>query len=153
MTNKSEERSSVELTEGEDVLLNCSVIFTKEYDNNNFVVYWIKTIGKNSTCVYSYDFDLYTGIRYNPHCNVQEELLYRLSNQTEGKNTHNIRISNVTDSDAGQYLCALQVRTRAHTYQVHTRDKTKGKWKIINNITVSVQKDKGHEIAGNSAGE
>lgn len=144
MTNKSEERSSVELTEGEDVLLNCSVIFTEEYDNKNFVVYWIKTIGKNSTCVYSYDFDLYTRIRYNPHCNVQEELLYRLSNQTEGKITHNIRISNVTDSDAGQYLCALQV---------HTHNKTKGKWKIINNITVSVHKDKGPEIAGNSAGE
>lgn len=141
MTNKSEERSSVELTEGEDVLLNCSDIFTEEYDNKNFVVYWIKTIGKNSTCVYSYDFDLYTRIRYNPHCNVQEELLYRLSNQTEGKITHNIRISNVTDSDAGQYLCALQV---------HTQDKKKGKWKIINNITVSVQKDKGPETAVNS---
>ncbi|XP_053532716.1 uncharacterized protein LOC108259101 isoform X2 [Ictalurus punctatus] len=142
MTNKSEERSSVELTEGEDVLLNCSVIFTEQYDNKNFVVYWIKTIGKNSTCVYSYDYDLYTRIRYNPHCNVQEERLYTLSNQTEDKITHNIRISNVTDSDAGQYLCALQV---------HTHNKTKGKWKIINNITVSVHKDKGPEIAGNNA--
>ncbi|XP_053472570.1 uncharacterized protein LOC128602667 isoform X2 [Ictalurus furcatus] len=142
MTTKSEERSSVKLTEGEDVLLNCSVIFTKENYHKEFVVYWIKTIGKNSTCVYSYDFDLYNGITYNPHCNVQEELLYRLSDQTEGKNSHNIRISNVTDSDGGQYLCALQV---------HTHDKTKGKWKIINNITVSVQKDKGPEIAGNSA--
>ncbi|XP_053472573.1 uncharacterized protein LOC128602668 [Ictalurus furcatus] len=54
MTNKSEERSSVELTEGEDVLLNCSVIFTKENDNKNFVVYWIKTIGKNSTSLILY---------------------------------------------------------------------------------------------------
>ncbi|MCJ8747391.1 hypothetical protein PDJAM_G00153010, partial [Pangasius djambal] len=145
MTTKSEERSSVELTVGEEILLNCSVIFTEGYNNKDFVVYWIKTIEKNSTCVYSYDFDIHNGITYNHHCNVQEELLSRISNQTEGQNNtiHNIRISNVTESDAGQYLCALQV---------HTNDKTKGMWKIINNITVSVHKGKGSEIAANRTG-
>ncbi|KAF5906548.1 paired immunoglobulin-like type 2 receptor alpha, partial [Clarias magur] len=121
MTTKSEERSSVKLTEGEDVLLNCSFNLTGENDNQNFILYWIKTIGKSSSCVYSYDFDT-LGITYDHHCTVQEELRYRLSNQTEGKNTHNIRISNVTESDAGQYLCALQIQ---------------GKWKIIKTITVS----------------
>ncbi|KAB5526006.1 hypothetical protein PHYPO_G00146720 [Pangasianodon hypophthalmus] len=144
MTTKSEERSSVELTEGEEILLNCSVIFTEEYNSRDFVVYWIKTIEKNSNCVYSYDFDTDTAIKYNHHCNVQEELLSRISNQNEGqnRNIHNIRISNVTESDAGQYLCALQM---------HTNNKTKGMWKIINNITVSVPKDKASEIAANSA--
>ncbi|KAM9494062.1 uncharacterized protein Hap1MRO34_004068 isoform 2-T2 [Clarias gariepinus] len=127
MTTKSEERSSVELTEGEDVLLNCSFNLTGKYDNQKFILYWIKTIGKNSSCVYSYDYGLLDGIKYDHHCTVQEELRYRLSNQTEGKNTHNIRISNVTESDAGQYLCALQIQ---------------GKWKIIKNITVNDSKTK-----------
>ncbi|KAF5906550.1 paired immunoglobulin-like type 2 receptor alpha, partial [Clarias magur] len=124
MTNKSEERSSVKLTEGEDVHLNCSFNLTGENDNQNFILYWIKTIGKSSSCVYSYDYDT-LGITYNHHCTVQEQLRYRLTNQTEDKNTHNIRISNVTESDAGQYLCALQIQ---------------GKWKIIKTITVSDSK-------------
>lgn len=139
MTTKSEERSSVQLTEGEDVLFNCSFNFTEENNIRDFVVYWIKISEKKSSCVYSYDLSYYDDkITYNYHCNLQEELLYRLSNQTEGMYTHNISISNVTESDAGQYLCALHHRF-------------KGKWKIINNITVSVHKDKGSEIVGHSA--
>ncbi|XP_053349445.1 uncharacterized protein LOC128519659 [Clarias gariepinus] len=136
MTTKSEERSSVELTEGEDVLLNCSFNFTEKYDNQNFILYWIKTIGKSSSCVYSYDYVLLEGIKYDHHCTVQEELRYRISNQTEGKNTHNIRISNVTESDAGQYLCALQIQ---------------GKWKIIKNITVSDSKTKAEKHKNSTA--
>ncbi|XP_058237949.1 uncharacterized protein LOC131347673 [Hemibagrus wyckioides] len=142
ITTKSVERSSVELTEGEDVLLNCSFIFTEGYNSEDFSVYWIKTIEKNSICVYSYDLENAYGIEYNRHCNVQEDLLHRLSNQTDGRNTnHNIRISNVTESDAGQYLCVLQVRHY---------NKAKATWKIINNVTVSVPKgseDKGSGIA------
>ncbi|XP_060767450.1 uncharacterized protein LOC132874955 [Neoarius graeffei] len=141
VTNKSEEKSSVEITEGEDGLLNCSFILTEGYNNREFIVYWIKTNEKNSNCVYSYNFER-DGITFNHHCNVQEELLSRLSNHTEGSNTHNIRISNVTESDAGQYLCALQV---------HIHNNKNGNWKIIKNIRVSVHKDKGSEIAGNSA--
>ncbi|GAA6068484.1 uncharacterized protein LOC125138355 [Tachysurus ichikawai] len=139
ITNKSVERSSVVLTEGEDVLLNCSFIRTEGYDNIDFSVYWIKTIEKNSICVYSYDFEISNGIKYNFKCNVQEDLHQRFSNQTDGRNIHNIRISNVTESDAGQYLCALQV---------NTNNKSKGNWKIINNVTVSVHE--GSEIPGNS---
>ncbi|KAG7315249.1 hypothetical protein KOW79_021337 [Hemibagrus wyckioides] len=51
ITTKSVERSSVELTEGEDVLLNCSFIFTERYNNEDFSVYWIKTIEKNTVVV------------------------------------------------------------------------------------------------------
>ncbi|KAM9494065.1 uncharacterized protein Hap1MRO34_004071 isoform 1-T2 [Clarias gariepinus] len=136
MTTKSEERSSVELTEGEDVLLNCSFNLKGKYDNQGFILYWIKTIGKSSSCVYSYDYGWYR-ITYDHHCTVQEELRYRISNQPEGKNTHNIRISNVTESDAGQYLCALQIQ---------------GKWKIIKNITFSDSKTK-YEKARDSTDE
>ncbi|XP_026992865.1 uncharacterized protein LOC113636765 isoform X1 [Tachysurus fulvidraco] len=142
ITNKSVERSSVVLTEGEDVLLNCSFNRTEGYDNIDFTVYWIKTIEKKSICVYSYDFEMYHGIKYNFKCNVQEDLLQRFSNQTDGRNIHNIRISNVTESDAGLYLCALRVNTYS---------KGKGNWKIINNVTVSVHKgseDKGSQISG-----
>ncbi|KAF7687928.1 uncharacterized protein LOC124379935 [Silurus meridionalis] len=138
MTTKSEERSSVELTEGGDVLLNCSFHFTAGYDHQGFTVYWIKTIERSSSCVYSYDLGTY-GLMYNHHCNVQEDLLHRLSNKTDSKTSHNIRIRNVTESDAGQYLCVLHVHRHYN--------KTKGNWKIINNITVSVDKDKGPEIS------
>ncbi|KAI5619785.1 nucleoside diphosphate-linked moiety X motif 19 [Silurus asotus] len=58
MTTESEERSSVKLTEGEDVLLNCSFNFTAGYDHHEFTVYWIKTIERSSSCVYSYDLDM-----------------------------------------------------------------------------------------------
>ncbi|XP_027013352.2 uncharacterized protein LOC113649662 [Tachysurus fulvidraco] len=144
ITNKSVEISSVVLTEGEDVLLNCSFNRTEGYDNIDFSVYWIKTIEKKSICVYSYDFEIAYGIKYNFKCNVQEDLLQRFSNQTDGRNIHNIRISNVTESDAGQYLCALRV---------NTTNKATGNWKIISNVTVSVHKgseDKGSQISGNS---
>ncbi|XP_047676934.1 uncharacterized protein LOC125145955 [Tachysurus fulvidraco] len=139
ITNKSVERSSVVLTEGEDVLLNCSFIITEDYSSIYFAVYWIKTIEKKSICVHSYGYNRDTGINFNPYCNVQKDLLHRLSNQTPiSRSTHNIRISNITESDAGQYLCALRV---------HTYSKTKVMWKIINNITVNV--NKGPEIGGN----
>lgn len=39
-------------------------------------MYWIKIINKSSTCVYSYDFNIYEGIMYNHHGIMQEELLY-----------------------------------------------------------------------------
>ncbi|XP_046695970.1 uncharacterized protein LOC124379604 isoform X2 [Silurus meridionalis] len=142
MTTKSEERSSVELTEGGDVLLNCSFHFTAGYDHQGFTVYWIKTIEWSSSCVYSYELGTY-GLTYNHHCNVQEDLLHRLSNQTDSKTSHNIRIRNVTESDAGQYLCVLHVHRHYN--------KTKGNWKIINNITVSVDKDKEPEISRNNS--
>ncbi|XP_026992875.2 uncharacterized protein LOC113636772 isoform X1 [Tachysurus fulvidraco] len=138
VTNKSVERSSVVLTEGEDVLLNCRFIRTEGYDNIYFAVYWIKTIEKKSICVHSYDYKRLIGINYNPYCNVQEDLLHRVSVQKPiSIGTHNIRISNITESDAGQYLCALRV---------HPFSNTKVMWKILNNITVNVNKG---EIAGN----
>ncbi|XP_046695967.1 uncharacterized protein LOC124379603 isoform X2 [Silurus meridionalis] len=144
MTTKSEERSSVELTEGGDVLLNCSFHFTAGYDHQGFTVYWIKTIERSSSCVYSYDLDM-IAVKYNHHCNMQEDLLHRLSDQTDSKTSHNIRIRNVTESDAGQYLCVLHVHRHYN--------KTKGNWKIINNITVNVDKDKGPEISRNNSAD
>ncbi|KAI5626327.1 hypothetical protein C0J50_14317, partial [Silurus asotus] len=136
VTTKSQERSSVELTEGGDVLLNCTFHFTAGYDQH-ITVYWIKTIERSSSCVYSYDLGTY-GLTYNHHCNLQDDLLHRLSNESDSKTSHNIRIRNVTESDAGQYLCVLHVHTHYN--------KTRGNWKIIKNITVSVDKDKEPEI-------
>ncbi|XP_058237953.1 uncharacterized protein LOC131347676 isoform X1 [Hemibagrus wyckioides] len=131
ITTKSVERSSVELTEGDDVILNCSFILTEGYDNIYFAVYWIKTIEKNSICVHSYGYNE-RSIRYNAYCNGQKDLLHRLSNETPiSRESHNIRISNVTKSDAGQYACALRL---------HENNKAGVMWKIINNITVIVHK-------------
>ncbi|TSK20051.1 hypothetical protein Baya_1599 [Bagarius yarrelli] len=137
MTNESEKSSLVQLTEGEFVLLNCS--FAPEIDSTDFTVYWIKTTETSSDCLYSYEFSYHHIIQFNQQRNVQEELLYRISNQTEGRNTHNIRISNLTGSDTGQYLCALHG---------NSKQETKGTWRIINHVTVDVY-SKEHEILKN----
>ncbi|XP_036439780.1 uncharacterized protein LOC118817320 [Colossoma macropomum] len=73
--------------------------------------------------------------QYDHHCTVQEELLNRLSNQTKEPNSHNIRISEVMESDSGQYLCAVQVHP-------NNKNTAKGNWKVIQRVTVSIQKDK-----------
>ncbi|XP_037390162.1 uncharacterized protein LOC108435632 isoform X3 [Pygocentrus nattereri] len=135
VTPTPEEPSSLPVPEGESVSLNCSFTFTEEYDGVSFVVYWIKTVGESSTCVYSYDYSLYEPLALGHHCTIQEDLLNRLSNQTKGQNSHNIRISEVMESDSGQYLCAVQV----HPSNKNTAE---GNWKVIERVTVSVHKDK-----------
>ena len=80
--------------------------------------------------------------KYGHHCTVQKELLNRLSNQTKEPNTHNISISEVMESDSGQYLCAVQV----HPNNKNTA--RKGNWKVLQKVTVSVQKDKRPQPTG-----
>ncbi|XP_017567090.1 uncharacterized protein LOC108435631 [Pygocentrus nattereri] len=135
ITPTPEEPSSLTVPEGESVSLNCSFTFTEEYDGVSFVVYWIKTVGESSTCVYSYDYSPYELLALGHHCTIQEDLLNRLSNQTKGQSSHNIRISEVMESDSGQYLCAVQV----HPSNKNTAE---GNWKVIERVTVSVHKDK-----------
>ncbi|XP_017567150.1 paired immunoglobulin-like type 2 receptor alpha [Pygocentrus nattereri] len=135
ITSTPEETSSLTVPEGGSVSLNCSFTFTQEYNGVSFVVYWIKTVGESSTCVYSYDYNPYELLGLGHHCTIQEDLLNRLSNQTEGQNSHNIRISEVMESDSGQYLCAVQV----HPSNKNTAE---GNWKVIKSITVSVHKGK-----------
>ncbi|KAL7833447.1 hypothetical protein AOLI_G00284070 [Acnodon oligacanthus] len=134
ITSTPEETSALTVTEGESVSLNCSFTFTQEYKLLPFVVYWIKTVGESSTCVYSYDYSIYE-IVLSHHCNIQEDLLIRLSHQTKEPNSHNISISEVMESDSGQYLCAVQV-------QPINKNTAVGNWKVIQNITVSVHKGK-----------
>ncbi|XP_037390393.1 uncharacterized protein LOC108413428 isoform X2 [Pygocentrus nattereri] len=135
ITSTPEETSSLTVPEGGSVSLNCSFTFTQEYNGVSFVVYWIKTVGESSTCVYSYDYSPYEPLGLGHHCTIQEDLLNRLSNQTERQNSHNIRISEVMESDSGQYLCAVQV----HPSNKNTAE---GNWKVIERVTVSVHKDK-----------
>ncbi|XP_037390204.1 uncharacterized protein LOC108416270 [Pygocentrus nattereri] len=135
ITSTPEETSSLTVPEGESVSLKCSFTFTREYNGVPFVVYWIKTVGESSTCVYSYDYSKHRSPQYGHHCAVQKDLLNRLSNPTEGQNSHNIRISEVMESDSGQYLCAVQV-------DPINKNTAKGNWKVIKRVTVSVHKDK-----------
>ncbi|XP_066511180.1 uncharacterized protein [Hoplias malabaricus] len=135
MTSEPEKTSSLTVTEGESVNLNCSFTFTKEHHGPAFVVYWIKTKGQSGTCLYSYDFSA-EGVTVGHHCEVEETLNKRLSNRTIEKLTHNIGISGVMESDSGQYLCAL------HTDTSKTDKNTNVKWKVIERVTVSVGKDK-----------
>ncbi|XP_066511046.1 uncharacterized protein [Hoplias malabaricus] len=134
MTSEPEKTSSLTVTEGESVDLNCSFTFTKGHDGNEFVVYWIKTKGQSSTCLYSYDFSM-DYIKVGHHCKVEETLYKRLSNRTIEKLTHIIGISGVMESDSGQYLCALHMGTSK-------TEKTNVKWKVIERVTVRVNKDK-----------
>ena len=136
VTSTPEETSSLKVTEGESVSLNCSFTFKQEYNGVSFVVYWIKTVGQSSTCVYSYDYSKHNSPKYGHHCTVQEEPLNRLSTQTKKPNSHNIRISEVMESDSGQNLCAVQVHPN------HKITARKGNWKVIQRVTVIVQKDK-----------
>ncbi|KAL7833446.1 hypothetical protein AOLI_G00284060, partial [Acnodon oligacanthus] len=101
ITSTPEETSSLTVTEGDSVSFNCSFTFTQEYNGVSFVVYWIKTVGKSSTCVYSYDYSKHRSPQYGHHCTVQEDLLNRLSHQTKEPSSHNISISEVMESDSG----------------------------------------------------
>ncbi|KAI4900189.1 hypothetical protein NFI96_017672 [Prochilodus magdalenae] len=136
ITFTSEKPSTLRVTEGESVRLNCSFTFTRDYDRVPFVVYWIKTVRRNSTCVYSYDSSKRDKDRYGHHCDVQEELKNRLSNQSKEPHSHNISISRVKESDGGQYLCAVQV----HPNNKNTA--RRGNWTVIHTVTVSIDKAK-----------
>ncbi|XP_037390205.1 uncharacterized protein LOC119262425 [Pygocentrus nattereri] len=101
ITSTPEKPSSLPVPEGGSVSLNCSFTFTQKYNGVPFVVYWIKTVGKSSTCVYSYDYSKHRSPQYGHHCAVQKDLLNRISNPTKGQNSHNISISEVMESDSG----------------------------------------------------
>ncbi|KAK1802279.1 hypothetical protein P4O66_021947, partial [Electrophorus voltai] len=137
-TSMPEITNLVKVKEGESVPLHCSFTFTQNYEHKNFVVYWIKTSGKNSTCVYSYDFE-WNSIKRGHHCDVHGHLLDRLSNQTIEPYTHNITIRAAMESDSGQYLCAIHVNTNNNG----------GNWKVISNITVSLHKAKTPDLETN----
>ncbi|XP_026863209.2 uncharacterized protein LOC113575739 [Electrophorus electricus] len=137
MTSMPEITNLVKVKEGESVPLHCSFTFTQNYERKNFVVYWIKTSGKNSTCVYSYDFE-WNSIKHGHHCDVHGHL-DRLSNQTIEPYTHNITIRAAMESDSGQYLCAIHVNTNNNG----------GNWKVISNITVSLHKAKTPDLETN----
>nr|XP_046201012.1 uncharacterized protein LOC124033118 isoform X2 [Oncorhynchus gorbuscha] len=126
-----ETKTSVTQQHGESVNLACNFTVAKDYSNLPFSVYWIKTIsGNSSTCLYSYYFNS-DGQLYDHHCLIDEALLKRRSNTSSkpltSPNFHNLKISNATYSDSGQYVCALQVLKNS-----------KGHWKVITNVTVTV---------------
>ncbi|XP_071257789.1 uncharacterized protein [Salvelinus alpinus] len=126
-----ETKTSVTKHHGESVNLACNFTVAKDYSSLPFSVYWIKTIsGNSSTCLYSYSYDSH-GELYDHHCLIDEALLKRRSNTSSIPLTnpifHNLKISNATYSDSGQYVCALQVLKNR-----------KGHWKVITNVTVTV---------------
>ncbi|XP_076148043.1 uncharacterized protein LOC143132420 isoform X4 [Alosa pseudoharengus] len=122
-------KSSVHVSTGKSVNLTCIFTTKGHYSNQPFVVYWIKTGAESSTCVYSYQMDVYHGAGFD-HCSIDKDLLLRRSNTSHPSltdtNTHNLIISNATHSDSGQYVCVLQV------------DKNQQHWSVITNTTVTV---------------
>ncbi|XP_029495059.1 uncharacterized protein LOC115112262 isoform X2 [Oncorhynchus nerka] len=126
-----ETKTSVTKQHGESVNLACNFTVAKDYSSFPFSVYWIKTIsGNSSICLYSYSYDSDVQL-YDHHCLIDEALLKRRSNTSSIPLTspifHNLKISNATYSDSGQYVCAVQVLKNR-----------KGHWKVITNVTVTV---------------
>ncbi|XP_049327278.1 uncharacterized protein LOC111191148 isoform X7 [Astyanax mexicanus] len=132
LTIESGKRSSslVNVAEGGSVTLNCSFNFTQGYNLNKFIVYWIKTVEQNSTCIYSFDYDQ-NKPTYGHHCDEPPDK-FRFTYQSEGPFTHSIKISEVKSSDRGQYRCALQMDTSVK------ESKTAVNWKVIENVTLRV---------------
>ncbi|XP_072527673.1 uncharacterized protein [Salminus brasiliensis] len=131
-TLEPERRSSLNVSEGHSMTLNCSFNFSEKYKQNPFIIYWIKTVGNSSSCIYSFDLDDGYEQKFDHHCEEQERLRGRISNQTKDLSTHNITISGVMGSDSGQYRCALQMDTSVK------EGKSEVKWTVIENVTVSV---------------
>ncbi|XP_045075809.1 uncharacterized protein LOC123489197 isoform X1 [Coregonus clupeaformis] len=126
------ETKTVTKQHGETVNLTCHFTIANNFSNMPFSVYWIKNFsGNNCTCLHSYSFDTNVGSSYDHHCLIDEALLNKMSNTSSTPLTnphfHNLKISNATYSDSGQYVCALQVLKGQ-----------KGHWKVITNITVTV---------------
>ena len=91
-------------------------------------MFWIKTNTEmNSSCLHSYSLDYDLTSLYDFHCLIDDNLGQRLSNITsipsESQYFSHLTIRNVTPADSGQYECVLQVSK---------------KWKVITNITVTV---------------
>ncbi|KAG9261278.1 hypothetical protein AMEX_G26279, partial [Astyanax mexicanus] len=122
--------SSVNVAEGGSVILNCSLSFRPGYNPNDFIIYWIKTVEQNSTCIYSFEYDQ-NKVTLGHHCDELQDK-FRFTYQSEGQFTHNIKISEVKSSDSGQYRCALQMDASVR------ESKTVVKWKVIENVTLRV---------------
>ncbi|XP_046898771.1 uncharacterized protein LOC124482295 isoform X2 [Hypomesus transpacificus] len=110
---------------GETVHLPCNLTMPTKQSYNLF---WIKTNTEmNSSCLHSYSLDYDLSSRYDFHCLIDDNLGQRLSNITsipsESQYFSHLTIRNVTPADSGQYECVLQVSK---------------KWKVITNITVTV---------------
>ncbi|XP_042566735.1 uncharacterized protein LOC116225212 isoform X2 [Clupea harengus] len=129
--------NSVLVSGRESINLACAFKTKGNYSNNPFVVYWIKTGAQSSTCVYSFDYDGYDS-GADHHCAIDKDLLLRRSNTSKlslDDNIHNLKISNATQSDRGQYLCVLMVNTNSQQY-----------WAVITNTTVIMDNPDSHLI-------
>ena len=122
--------NSVLVSGGESIHLTCAFKINRSYYFNPFVVYWIKTGAQSSTCVYSFDYAT-DDFGFDAHCAIDKDLLLRRSHTSrpflDDNNIHNLKISNATQSDRGQYLCVLMVNTNSQQY-----------WAVITNTTVIV---------------
>ncbi|XP_061102571.1 uncharacterized protein LOC133131295 isoform X2 [Conger conger] len=119
--------------EGWPIILTCHFSISDEFSNCPYIVYWIKTGGKGSTCIYSYDFDL-EEIKYNFYCSSENNLRTRISNTSSHDpmtniGLHNLTINRSTHLDSGQYVCALNVIKE-----------NKGNWVVISTVDVTVHK-------------
>ena len=81
-------------------------------------------------CVF-FDYGAGYDSGFDDHCAIDKDLLLRRSHTSrpflDDNNIHNLKISNATQSDRGQYLCVLQVNIYNQQY-----------WAVITNTTVIV---------------
>ena len=80
-------------------------------------------------CVF-FDYGAGYDSGFDDHCAIDKDLLLRRSHTSRPSlddDIHNLKISNATQSDCGQYLCVLMVNKNSHQYSA-----------VISNTTVIV---------------
>ncbi|XP_043933671.1 uncharacterized protein LOC122806918 [Protopterus annectens] len=110
--------------QGQTVTLQCTFSEITE----PYKVFWIKS-GITSQCLYSFSCaTMFHNPDNNSDCCIEET--YIVQSQTQDKKqSHNITLSNLTDSDAGMYICVVYILNNNH-------------WAIASNITLKVNKYK-----------
>lgn len=119
--------SSAYFSPGELMNLTCTFQAKKNFSSNPFVVYWIKSSGSSSVCLYSYQHSSPANDGLHKHCSPG--LVSKTSTTTQPLlQNHNLILSDATYSDNGQYVCVLQVYMKAYQH-----------WRIITNTTIIVE--------------
>ncbi|XP_035191649.1 uncharacterized protein LOC118172082 [Oxyura jamaicensis] len=116
----------------DNITLSCE--FETTCSGECFALYWIRA-AKTSECIFSLANEAGTSrLTYNEHCCIDEDIRGRLLNNTDFSSTDkksNVTILNATSSDSGEYLCIVTIWTNG-----------KHVWRVANNLSVEVRKDK-----------
>eukprot|EP00075_Anas_platyrhynchos_P005709 XP_012960389.2 uncharacterized protein LOC101792197 [Anas platyrhynchos] len=136
--SKSKSLDSVPETPYSSLVFEDNITLSCEFEANCsgqcFTLYWIRA-AKKSECIFSVAHEPGTPLlTYNEHCCIDEDMHGRLLNTSDFSSTDkksNVTILNVTSADSGEYLCVVAIWIDG-----------KHVWRVANNLSVEVRKDK-----------